>query len=334
MKHLKRNSFIILLVTLLVLYFVLKDEYDLVVDTLKKMNFFYILLAVLLYFFYLILRAFVNYKWVGDKKKLTFQDAYQHMVITQFFNGITPFSTGGQPMEVYMLKQHGIRYTKATNIIMQNFIVYQIALVLFGFFAVIYNQMTGIIRQSGILTNLIVLGFFVNSAVALVSLFLAISEKFTNFSMRLVVKIGKKFHIVKNQEQTIKKWEERLHDFHQGTKEMKEKKGLFLFGIIINIIALACFYAIPLLLVYSLGDFETITITSSLVASAYVLILASFVPIPGATGGIEYGFTQMFGNFLPSSKTGAILIVWRFITYYLGMIVGGILFSFHKGGEQ
>ena len=72
--------------------------------------------------------------WVNEKEKLSLAQAFQHMIITQFFNGITPFSTGGQPMEIYMLKNHGFRYTKATNVIMQNFIVYQLALVIFGLF--------------------------------------------------------------------------------------------------------------------------------------------------------------------------------------------------------
>ena len=37
------------------------------------------------------------------------KEAIKHNIIVQFFNGITPFSTGGQPMEVYMLKEHGIK---------------------------------------------------------------------------------------------------------------------------------------------------------------------------------------------------------------------------------
>ena len=70
-------------------------------------------------------------------------------------------------------------------------------------------------------------------------------------------------------------------------------------------------------------------------ASAYVLIMGSFVPIPGASGGIEFGYFKFFGNFVAGSLLKASLLIWRTISYYLPMIVGGILFSTNtKRGEK
>ena len=109
MKHVKRNSIIIFAVTFLVLFFVLKDNFSEVVSSLLRMDYRYLLIAFLLYFLYLFFHTLVNYYWVNDKEKLSLKHAFVHMIITQFFNGITPFSSGGQPMEVYMLKQHGFK---------------------------------------------------------------------------------------------------------------------------------------------------------------------------------------------------------------------------------
>jgi uncharacterized protein (TIRG00374 family) len=75
---------------------------------------------------------------------------------------------------------------------------------------------------------------------------------------------------------------------------------------------------------YSMKFVETIT------ASAYVYIVGSFVPIPGASGGIEYSFTQFFGNFIGLDMISAVLIIWRTITYYLGIIIGALLFNLEK----
>lgn len=334
MKHIKRNSLIILLVTLLVLFLALKDDFNAIIATFGRMDYRFILLAILFYGIYIFLKAVVNYIWVHDKKVLSLKEAFVHNIITQFFNGITPFSTGGQPMEVYMLKEHGIRTTRATNIIMQNFIVYQLALVIFGIFAVSYNAATGVLQNNVLLKNLIVLGFFINTIVAVFLFFIAISKKFTNFVMRVIVNLCTKLHFIKDKKATMQKWEERLEDFHQYTKELKKKKKLFVIGVALHLLSLACFYSIPLFLTYSLHDYTSLTLINSMVASAYVLIIGAFVPIPGATGGIEYGFMQMFANFLPSSELSAIMITWRFITYYLGMIVGGIMFNIHQGGKK
>lgn len=334
MKNLKRNSLIIFFITIVVLFFTLKDNFIKVISTIKSMDFRFLLLAILIYLLYLLLKAAVNYIWVNDKKVLSLKEAFIHNIITQFFNGITPFSTGGQPMEVYMLKEHGIKTTKATNIIMQNFIVYQLALVLLGIFAVIYNMITGILPNNGILKNLILLGFLINTIVAIFLLFIATSKKFTNLVMRLIINIASKLHFIKDKDKLIKKWEENLNDFHQYTKEIKTHKLKFCLGIILNLLSLICFYMIPLFLAFSLHDYTSLGLVTCTVASAYVLIIGSFVPIPGATGGIEYGFMQMFSNFLPGASLNAIMIVWRFITYYFGMILGAIMFNIHQGGKK
>ena len=61
------------------------------------------------------------------------------------------------------------------------------------------------------------------------------------------------------------------------------------------------------------------------------MIIGNFVPIPGGSGGIEYGFLAFFELYLPPGPLRSALIVWRGITYYLGIIVGGCALGFFKG---
>ncbi len=334
MKNVKRNTIIIFIVTLIVLYFALKDQFTQVIDTLLKVDLKYILIAICLYAMYIFLKAWVSYISIGDKKKVSLYEAVKHNIITQFFNGITPFSTGGQPMEVYMLHEHGIRPTRATNIIMQNFIFYQVALVLFGICAVVYNQITGVLKYNALLHGLIIIGFAINAGVALFLFLVAASKKFTRTVVMSVLKIGTKLHLIKDLEKQKEKWDERLDDFHKYTKELKDQKSLFVVGVLANFVSLFCFYAIPLFILYSLHDFTSMHLFETLTASAYVLIMGAFIPIPGASGGIEYGFSQFFGCFIGGSQMSVVLLVWRFITYYLGMITGAICFNFHQGGKK
>ena len=77
-------------------------------------------------------------------------------------------------------------------------------------------------------------------------------------------------------------------------------------------------------------DYSSLNAINTVTASAYVYVIGAFVPIPGASGGIEYGFTQFFGNFIKLSKISAVLLLWRFITYYFGVIVGALIFTFEK----
>ena len=74
-----------------------------------------------------------------------------------------------------------------------------------------------------------------------------------------------------------------------------------------------------------MGDFTSFNALESVIASAYVMLIGSFVPLPGGTGGIEYGFLKFFGVFIVNdAKLRALMLLWRFITFYMGIVIGGI----------
>ncbi len=333
-KDIKKNTYILIIITCIVMYFVLKDDFKNIVDLLIKVDLKYILVAFILFFLSIFFRAYISYLTVNESNKYSLSEAMKHNVIIQFFNGITPFSTGGQPMEVYMLTKHGISANKGTMIVLQNFIFYQVALVIFGIFAVIYNYIFHIFPRVVLLKKLVLIGFLINTLVAVVIFMISLSKKFTTTCMKWLVGFLYKIKIVKNKESLEKSLENRLEEFHESAKELRNRKSLFYIGVLFNILSLACLYAIPLFVIYSMHDFNSISLFECLTSSAYVLLIGAFVPIPGASGGIEYGFLTFFGNFLTSSKGSAAMLIWRFITYYFGMIVGAIALNFDKGDDS
>ncbi len=333
-KNLKRNTFVLIIITILVLYFVLKDDFNDISNILLKVDLKYIFIAVIFYFLYIAIRAYMIYITVANKKKFSLWESIKHNMITQFFNGITPFSTGGQPMEIYMLTKHKIRTARATNIILQNFLYYQIALVIYGAFAVLYNYFFNIFPADSLLKKLVILGFLINTIVCIILFLIACSEKFTKRCMKCIVFLLDKSNIIKNKEETKNKWMNRLQEFHNNTKSISKKVHMFVLGVSLNLISLTCLYIIPLFVLYSFHDFTSLNFINSIVTSAYVLLIGSFVPIPGASGGIEYGFLHFFNNFISGGMIVAVLLVWRIITYYVGVVVGAILLNFDKGVDD
>ena len=132
----------------------------------------------------------------------------------------------------------------------------------------------------------------------------------------------------------IKKWEEKLSEFHESGVLFKKKKVLFLKCVLYHLASLLIFYSIPLFIFLSLDFNIPVSLLKTITSSAFVLIIGNFVPIPGGSGGIEYGFVSFFGSTVQSSILLSALIIWRFITYYLGIIIGGISLSFYKGEEK
>ena len=138
-NDIKKNTILLVIITIIVLYFVLKNDAAGIWETLKSMNLRYILYALFAYLAYVTIKGYINYKIVNDPKKFSKKEAIRQNYIAQFFNGITPFQTGGEPMAIYMLTEQGISVSKATNYMVQSFIFYQIALVICGILAVLYN---------------------------------------------------------------------------------------------------------------------------------------------------------------------------------------------------
>lgn len=325
MKNKKWNFFLLIFVTLIVLYFLLKDEFFEILHEMIHIHPFWLLFAFFLMFGYWFLRAIILRHIVLEfKEKYSFQKAMRLQLVTQFFNAVTPFSTGGQPFQIYTLKKEGISYNNGTNIVMQEFILYQIALVFLGITAIIYNHFFPLFEEVKILEYLVSLGFVINLIVIIVLFILAFFKKFDTFLLKLGVTILKKLHIIKNSKKILDNWQEQIDNFNIGAKKLIQNKKRFAYLILLEIAALCSLYIIPCSLLYGMGYYNTINGVECIVSSAYVMLIGSFVPIPGGTGGLEYGFLQFFGNFLKGPVLSALMLLWRFITYYLGMIIGAI----------
>ena len=326
LNNIKKNITFLIILTIIILLIVLKDDFNNIILTLRNIDLKYIILAIILYFLSVGIKGFVNYLVVNDSNKISIKEAIKHNIIIQFFNGITPFSTGGQPMEVYLLTEHKISVSKATDYTVQSFIYYQIALVICGVIAVLYNFIFHIFPKVKLLQQLVLLGFIINILVIVVLILISHSKRVMDFFSKITFKLCKKLKIKKTKVEI----ENIFKEYYKGFKEIKERKGLAFVGIVLNMFSLICLYIIPLIIILGIGHGNSMSIIDTLVSSAYVYVIGSFVPIPGASGGIEYGFTQFYGNFIGLETISALLLVWRFITYYVGVIVGGLIFYIEK----
>ena len=55
---------------------------------------------------------------------------------------------------------------------------------------------------------------------------------------------------------------------------------------------------------------------------AYVLMISSFIPLPGAMGGAELGYHGFFKDIFTEQYVNTSMMLWRIMTFYLPIIVG------------
>ncbi len=319
------NYLILGAITFLVLYFSLKDNFDEIIHELLSVNIFFIVIAIILSFAFYYFKAISLYKLTTRyKKDYTFKKSLKIVLSTQFFNGITPFASGGQPFQIYMLKKDNVKLVDSTNIAIQNFILYQIALVTLGTVAIISNFFFNFLAESHILKELVTVGFIINACVIVGLFLISFNKKFNSIIINFAIKIMSHFKIIKNQDEKIKKWDDNLLKFNKGAKMLIKSKMFFAKAVTINILGLICQYLVPLAIIYSMGDYTSVDAGLVICTSAYVMLIGSFVPIPGGTGGLEFGYISFFGNFIQGSILQASMLLWRLINYYLAIVIGAI----------
>lgn len=324
------NIIVLALVTCLVLYFSLKDNFNTIINEIINVNIFWLAISFLLALSFWFFKAIATTRIANIfKKDYSIKQGMRLVLETNFFHAITPFAVGGQPYEIYSLKKSKLKITEATNVSIVNFIVYQIALVLLGIIAIVYNHHFVLLKENDLLKNLVVIGFLVNFIVIVALFLLTCTKKINKILMKFIIKVLNKIHLVKNKDEKIKQFNEYLNEFHQGAKILLHDKKLFIKLIFVHFIGLISSYLIPLTLAYAMG-ISSYTGIEAIVLSSYVMLIGAFVPIPGGTGGLEYGFMTFYGSFIKGSKLNAIMLLWRFITYYFAMILGAILLGIRK----
>ena len=324
------NIIVLALVTCLVLYFSLKDNFNTIINEIINVNIFWLVISFLLALSFWFFKAIATTRIANIfKKDYSIKQGMRLVLETNFFHAITPFAVGCQPYEIYSLKKSKLKITEATNVSIVNFIVYQIALVLLGIIAIVYNHHFVLLKENDLLKNLVVIGFLVNFIVIVALFLLTCTKKINKILMKFIIKVLNKIHLVKNKDEKIKQFNEYLNEFHQGAKILLHDKKLFIKLIFVHFIGLISSYLIPLTLAYAMG-ISSYTGIEAIVLSSYVMLIGAFVPIPGGTGGLEYGFMTFYGSFIKGSKLNAIMLLWRFITYYFAMILGAILLGIRK----
>ena len=118
--------------------------------------------------------------------------------------------------------------------------------------------------------------------------------------------------------------------FHESILLFKGEKTLVLKLIILNIIRFTLQFSFPIFIIYLLGiDLKDVTLLSVISFSAFIMLANAFIPIPGASGGTELMFVGMFGLIISNPvEVTTVMLLWRFLSFYLIIIIGAIIFFF------
>ena len=170
------NIILILSLGTLVIYLTMKDDLKASLNVLMNASPIWIIFSIFLMVIYYILDG-INLYIFGKlyKKDYSFKQGFKNAISGTFFNGITPFSSGGQFAQVYIFNRQGIVPTNSASILLMVFIVYQSILVMFTAFIMFFKYNSYSNRYTGFF-SLAIIGFLINFIV-IAGLFLGAKSK-------------------------------------------------------------------------------------------------------------------------------------------------------------
>lgn len=318
------STIIFIVIVLIVFYFIFKNnDYREVLNILKYSNKIYLVIAILAmasFSFCEGLTLKTLFQLLGDKVPL--KDTYKYALSGFFVSSITPSSSGGDPMQLYLMNKDKIKISHATIALLVKlctfqFVVIFLATIGFIFYHDIFFSSVGNIKY------LLFLSIFLNVLVACLYFLMIFCKPVIMYIVEIISKIMKKIH-VKNTDNIIEKINLQVEEYSRASIYLRKNKLVFFKVFMITLIELILYYSIPYFVYLSLG-LHNYPIVTFIFMQAMLFISVSSLPLPGAVGVSEATFLNIYKTMFPANILAIIMIITRFINFYIFVLYSGIM---------
>lgn len=298
----------------------LKDLPELLINT----NTTYLIIALFMmlgdWIFDGIILNIITRRVHGDVK---FLKSLKIAIIGQYYSAITPFSTGGQPVQVYLMSKEDISVPKGSLILFNKFIIYQMAVTFYSLIMFML-KLNFIFNNAKTAVPFVIIGFILNLLVLTGIILLFYKPEWIKPIVLYVYKFLNKIGIMKDTQKYIDRLDKSMAEYMQSVEKIKEDKKTTMELLILTFLQLTFYFSITYFIYLALGlteaDFIDIIAIQSL-----VYMSASYIPTPGTAGASEGGYYLLFKPLFTSNLIIYALLLWRTISYYFRILVTGIV---------
>jgi len=294
----------------------------------KKLDLRYIIVAFSLQFsFWLLwsLRLKLITKALG--KDISYTYSFKVTLSSMFFAAITPSSAGGEPVRVKLIgeicRSYGISSAVVLIERLLDAVFFAIALPIF---LILTDFAVGFGFRVASIFSVFLLAFL-----AILYLLFKSPERLEMFIVKFNRKILGKF-LGKRVDIITEKMVREAESFREAIVDIIKAKRKFTIAItLITVIMWILGFLIPsfILLAMRCNPSYLLSITSQL-----IIVVVSLIPLtPGSSGIAEGSMAYLYSNFVPQNVLGALVAIWRFITYYTNLFFG-FIFSLRIVGSR
>jgi uncharacterized protein (TIRG00374 family) len=277
-----------------------------------------LILLLLLYYLADGLRLYCVIRALGFD--LAFSFIIKLVFINIFVSNVTPFSTGGGVIQVYLLKKRGVPIGEATAATLIRTIT--AALVLFILTPVIIWANPALFGDFFRKKLLGITVFFSSSYIAFLMFVLFRTDILKSWIYRFLFLL-KRMKVISSRKfrKLFLRMSHELDLFATGMQDyFKRNPGWALMSILFTLLFMTLLFSFAVVLLTALGykaPFWNIT-----AFQIVVTFFMYFTPTPGAAGIAEGGFGYFFAHIVRKQDVTMLTFSWRFLTIYIGMGLG------------
>ena len=244
-------------------------------------------------------------------------------IVGTYYSCITPGATGGQPMQLLNLNRAGVPMGLGTSALTVKFMCFQAMLTVLStvlwatHFRYVQEQISGNMW-------ILIIGYVYNLVVVGLTLSMGTSRRLVKLLLNLIIGIGTKLRLVKDPDGTRERWHAAGEVFHTSFTLLLKRPGDLLVQLFIGGMQLMAQMTIIYLLFHAFGlsghSYFQITTLGIL-----QYVSAAYTPLPGASGAQEGVFALYFSQVFPDGVRVVALLLWRFFTYYIWLIIGAVV---------
>ena len=283
--------------------------------------------GMLIYVIFMLVQTLMYYVLIKDitgKKRMKL--AYDVAVVGKYYDNVTPFAAGGQPMQIVRLVQNGVSIGTSTSIpiikLIINSSISVILTVLFFIFGVPKIPMSTPLNDMLLMILIIlgVIGLVITIIVVVFTFLMGTGGLVTRSFISGILRIGYKLKLVKNYRETFQKVLNQVAEYKVSFRYIWKSKKTLLKMIILSIFECLTYAIMPYFVVQAFIGTTTIEPMMMIViciSQYYICAMASsFIPLPGGSGMMEISFVFLFGVIVGENIVLA-LLAWRILSYYL-----------------
>lgn len=293
------------------------------VDALKSVAPKWLILCTLTYFGFVLTDALAIYYYLRNQGyAITLRYALYVGICGMYYSNITPGASGGQPMQVYYLTKRSVPIGIGTSALTVKFFCFQFMLMVFSTVLwIAYGPF--VFQQVGKSRWILILGYVYNDVSVCLVLLMAVNKRIVWWIIRQCIKLGGKLHLCKNPEAALTKWEDVLDTFHSSVMSLRERPMQLLTQMIIAAAQLLSLMTVTYF-IYRAFDLTGVGYWQIITMAVMLYVSAAYTPLPGASGAQEGVFALYFADIFPDGIRLMALLLWRFFTYYISLILGAV----------